>query len=48
MHVSAGGYVRSVAHELGQLAGCGAHLVEFAEDAGWARLRWSRRLRLRS
>jgi tRNA pseudouridine55 synthase len=26
MAVSAGGYVRSVAHELGQLAGCGAHL----------------------
>jgi len=26
MHVSAGGYVRSVAHELGQSAGCGAHL----------------------
>jgi tRNA pseudouridine55 synthase len=26
MHVSAGGYVRSVAHELGKLAGCGAHL----------------------
>jgi tRNA pseudouridine55 synthase len=26
MHVSAGGYVRSVAHELGQLAGCGAYL----------------------
>ncbi len=26
MHVSAGGYVRSVAHELGVLAGCGAHL----------------------
>lgn len=26
MHVSAGGYVRSVAHELGLLAGCGAHL----------------------
>jgi tRNA pseudouridine55 synthase len=24
--VSAGGYVRSVAHELGQMAGCGAHL----------------------
>jgi tRNA pseudouridine55 synthase len=24
--VSSGGYVRSVAHELGQLAGCGAHL----------------------
>jgi len=28
MQVSAGGYVRSVAHELGQLAGCGAHLAE--------------------
>jgi tRNA pseudouridine55 synthase len=27
MHVSAGGYVRSVAHELGALAGCGAHLA---------------------
>lgn len=26
MHISAGGYVRSVAHELGQLAGPGAHL----------------------
>ena len=26
MAVSAGGYVRSVAHELGELAGCGAHL----------------------
>jgi tRNA pseudouridine55 synthase len=26
MSVSAGGYVRSVAHELGQLAECGAHL----------------------
>jgi tRNA pseudouridine55 synthase len=26
MEVSAGGYVRSVAHELGMLAGCGAHL----------------------
>jgi tRNA pseudouridine55 synthase len=25
--VSAGGYVRSVAHELGQAAGCGAHLA---------------------
>ena len=25
--VSAGGYVRSVAHELGQMAGCGAHLA---------------------
>ncbi|MDP9039681.1 MAG: tRNA pseudouridine(55) synthase TruB [Acidobacteriota bacterium] len=28
MEVSAGGYVRSVAHELGQMAGCGAHLAE--------------------
>ena len=28
MRVSAGGYVRSVAHELGQMAGCGAHLAE--------------------
>ena len=27
MQVSAGGYVRSVAHELGQFAGCGAHLA---------------------
>ncbi|MEO8736458.1 MAG: tRNA pseudouridine(55) synthase TruB [Edaphobacter sp.] len=27
MHVSSGGYVRSVAHELGQLVGCGAHLA---------------------
>ena len=27
MHVSSGGYVRSVAHELGQLAKCGAHLA---------------------
>jgi len=27
MTISAGGYVRSVAHELGQLAGCGAHLA---------------------
>ncbi|MDE1175252.1 MAG: tRNA pseudouridine(55) synthase TruB [Edaphobacter sp.] len=26
MRVSAGGYVRSVAHELGEIAGCGAHL----------------------
>jgi len=26
MHVSAGGYVRSVAQELGAMAGCGAHL----------------------
>ena len=27
MSVSAGGYVRSVAHELGEMAGCGAHLA---------------------
>ena len=27
MHVSSGGYVRSVAHELGQMAGVGAHLA---------------------
>ncbi len=27
MHVSAGGYVRSVAHEMGEQAGCGAHLA---------------------
>lgn len=26
MSISAGGYVRSVAHELGQVVGCGAHL----------------------
>jgi len=26
MSISAGGYVRSVAHEMGQLLGCGAHL----------------------
>jgi tRNA pseudouridine55 synthase len=26
MSISAGGYVRSVAHELGSIAGCGAHL----------------------
>jgi tRNA pseudouridine55 synthase len=26
MNISAGGYVRSVAHELGQMLGCGAHL----------------------
>lgn len=27
IHISAGGYVRSVAHELGEAAGCGAHLA---------------------
>jgi tRNA pseudouridine55 synthase len=28
MSISAGGYVRSVAHELGQALGCGAHLIQ--------------------
>jgi tRNA pseudouridine55 synthase len=28
MSISAGGYVRSVAHELGQILGCGAHLAQ--------------------
>ncbi len=33
MRVSAGGYVRSVAQELGQLAGCGAHLASLRRTA---------------
>ena len=33
MGVSAGGYVRSVAHELGVLAGCGAHLASLRRTA---------------
>ncbi len=33
MHVSSGGYVRSVAHELGDLAGCGAHLASLRRTA---------------
>ncbi len=33
MQVSAGGYVRSVAHELGQLAACGAHLASLRRVA---------------
>lgn len=33
MHVSSGGYVRSVAHELGGLAGCGAHLASLRRTA---------------
>ncbi len=33
MHVSAGGYVRSVAHELGREAGCGAHLCALRRTA---------------
>src|SRR5580698_7751337 len=36
MSVSAGGYVRSVAHELGQLAGCGAHLSSLRRTAAGA------------
>ena len=39
IEVSAGGYVRSVAHELGQMAGCGAHLAELRR-AGRACSRW--------
>jgi len=43
MTVSAGGYVRSVAHELGQMLGCGAHLSSlrrtqagaFSLDQAW-------------
>ena len=43
MKVSAGGYVRSVAHELGQALGCGAHLASlrrtqagaFSLDQAW-------------
>ena len=27
MRISSGGYVRSVAHDLGQILGCGAHLA---------------------
>jgi len=39
MRMSAGGYVRSVAHELGELAGCGAHLAELRRtQAGAFRL----------
>ena len=33
MRVSAGGYVRSVAHELGQSLGCGAHLASLRRIA---------------
>lgn len=33
MRISAGGYVRSVAHDLGQLAGCGAHLSSLRRTA---------------
>jgi tRNA pseudouridine55 synthase len=33
IRVSAGGYVRSVAHELGQILGCGAHLASLRRTA---------------
>ena len=33
MRVSAGGYVRSVAHEMGQTLGCGAHLASLRRVA---------------
>ena len=33
MRISAGGYVRSVAHALGQAAGCGAHLASLRRTA---------------
>ena len=33
MRVSAGGYVRAVAHELGQALGCGAHLASLRRTA---------------
>ena len=36
MTVSAGGYVRSVAQELGQMAGCGAHLSSLRRTAAGA------------
>ena len=36
MSVSAGGYVRSVAHELGQLANCGAHLSSLRRTSAGA------------
>jgi tRNA pseudouridine55 synthase len=45
MTVSAGGYVRSVAHELGQLLGCGAHLSSLRRTrAGVFSLEEARRL----
>jgi tRNA pseudouridine55 synthase len=31
--ISSGGYIRSVAHELGQIAGCGAHLAALRRTA---------------
>lgn len=40
IEVSSGGYIRSIAHELGQQAGCGAHLAKLCrEQAGEFTLR---------
>lgn len=36
MRISAGGYVRSVAHELGHFAGCGAHLASLRRTVAGA------------
>lgn len=45
IHVSAGGYVRSVAHDLGQILGCGAHLSKLRRtQAGVFTLEQSRTL----
>lgn len=44
MRVSAGGYVRSVAHELGEMAGCGAHLASLRRTFAGI-FRWTRRSR---
>ena len=36
IRISSGGYVRSVAHDLGKVLGCGAHLAQFAPRCRWA------------
>ncbi|MGC2637431.1 MAG: tRNA pseudouridine(55) synthase TruB [Acidobacteriaceae bacterium] len=36
MRISAGGYVRSIAHEMGQALGCGAHLASLRRTAAGA------------
>ncbi len=36
MSISAGGYVRSVAHEMGRMAGCGAHLASLRRTGAGA------------
>jgi tRNA pseudouridine55 synthase len=36
MRISAGGYVRSIAHEMGQRLGCGAHLASLRRTAAGA------------